>query len=98
MEKTYADLFAKYDLLTVAQEFLDKVRQVQDLKERLSDCRKTSVASDTENCVVLQKQYAAGQVQRNLIQARFNNAIGMEQYLMTLKLKLARPRCGIAVE
>jgi hypothetical protein len=34
VSKIYADLFPKYDLMTVAQESLDVINETQDLKEQ----------------------------------------------------------------
>jgi hypothetical protein len=93
VSKIYADLFPKYDLVTVAQEFLDVINETQDLKERVGACQKNLDKPDLQRCDPLVKQYDAKRIQQQAMNDRFEAAKDMENYLSTLKLKLERPRC-----
>jgi hypothetical protein len=94
LSKTYADLFARYDLPTIAQEFLDVSGATVDLKEQVNACQKSFEKSDQQRCDPLVKQSNAKRIERDALMSRFNAAIDMQEYMLTLKLKLERPQCG----
>lgn len=93
VKKIYADLFAKYDLATVAQEFLDLIYETQDLKDQVSACQKNLDKSEQQGCDPLAKQYDAKRIQQQAMNDHFEAAKDMENYLLTLKAKLERPQC-----
>lgn len=91
--RIYADLFSKYDLATVAQQYLDLIDETQDLKEQVSACRKDPDKPDPLRCDPLVRRYDAKRLQQQAMNDRFEAAKEMENYLLTLKLKLERPQC-----
>lgn len=92
--ETYTDMFAKYDLPTVAQEFLEATSATENLKEQVSTCQKTINEPDQNRCDPLVKQYNDKRIERDALSKRLSVALKMQEYLLTLKLKLERPRCG----
>jgi hypothetical protein len=90
---TYTDVFAKYDLPTVAQEFLEAVSSTEDFKDQVSVCQKNLDESEQNRCDPLVKQYNDKKIERDALKNRFSVALQMQEYLLTLKLKLERPHC-----
>ena len=94
LSKTYTELLGRYDLPTIAQEFLDVSSATVDLKEQVNACQKSLDKSDQQRCDPLVKQSNAKRIERNALMSRFNAAIDMQEYMLTLKLQLERPQCG----
>ena len=92
--ETYADMIAKYDPPTVAQEFLEATSATENLKEQVSTCQKNLNEPDQNRCDPLVKQYKDKKIERDTLSQRLSVALKMQEYLLTLKLKLERPRCG----
>jgi hypothetical protein len=90
----YADTFAKYDLPTVSQEFLDAINATDDLREQLTNCQKNISDHAPKSCDALAEQYNAKRTQMNALKTRLSMALQMQEYLMTLKVKLERPICA----
>jgi hypothetical protein len=93
ISETYAELLAKYGLHAVAQEFLDASADTQDLREEISVCQQKHDEPALKLCENLAKQYEIKRSQRDAMIARFNVAMGLQDYLFTLKMKLERPLC-----
>lgn len=93
-KETYADMFAKYDLPTIAQEFLEATSATENLKEQVSTCQKNLNEPDQNRCDPLAKQFNDKRIQRDALSQRLSVALKMQEYLSTLKLKLERPRCA----
>ena len=91
---TYADMIAKYDPPTVAQAFLEATSATENLKEQVSTCQKTLNDPDQNRCDPLVKQYNDKRIVRDDLSKRLSVALKMQEYLLTLKLKLERPRCA----
>lgn len=89
----YADTFAKYDLPTVSQEFLEAISATEDLKDQVSDCQKQIGNHSSRSCDSLVTQLATKENERDALKTRFSMALQMQEYLMTLKVKLERPLC-----
>ncbi len=90
---TYADLLTRYDPPPIAQELLDLLAATQELKVRLNACQSPSDIPDRQTCDALATQYLGMQAKRDAVLRRLSLAMGMQEYLLTLKLKLERPRC-----
>jgi hypothetical protein len=94
ISETYADLSAKYDLQTISQEFLDLFNATRDLKEQVNSCKRSVNEHDPKYCDVLAQQYKTKRMEQEALVRRLYVTIDMQQYLLTLKLRLERPICG----
>ena len=90
----YADTLAKYDLPTVSQEFLEAISATEDLKEQVGNCQKTISDHAPKSCDALAELYNAKRIEMNALKNRLSMALQMQEYLMTLKVKLERPICA----
>ena len=90
----YTDLFAKYDLPTLSKDFLEAVSTTRDLSNRVDACQKSTNETDLKNCDLLKKQYSDKRIEQDSLSQRFSVAFKMQEYLLTLKLKLERPKCA----
>jgi len=93
LARRYADLFSRFDLTSVAQEYVDVSVDAQDLKEKINACRKDVPEPDQQHCDPLTKQYDTKVSQLKAVQDRFYAALNMQEYLLTLKLKAEQPQC-----
>ena len=93
LAQRYAELFSKFDLTTVAQEYVDVGVDVEDLKTSIDDCQKKSPDADQQQCDSLAQQYDMKVSQLKNIEQRFYAALNMPEYLLTLKLQLEQPQC-----
>jgi hypothetical protein len=93
ISKNYAELFSKYELPTVAQEFLNVRSATQDLKQRMNICQKNRDETDSQRCDPLVKQYNTKQFELEDVASRFNSAMVMQEYLLTVKVQMEQPRC-----
>jgi hypothetical protein len=93
ISETYTELLSKYGLHAVAQEFLDASADTQDLREEVSACQKKPDEPSLQRCDNLAKQYEIKRSQRDATIARFKTALELQEYLLTLQLKLERPLC-----
>lgn len=94
LSQRYADLFSRFDLTSIAQEYVDVSVDAQDLKEKIDACRKTTPEPGQQGCDPLAKQYDTKVSQLKAIQNRLFTALNMQEYLLTLKLTLEQPQCG----
>lgn len=92
--EAYADTFAKYDLPTVSQEFLEAISAVEDLKDQLAACQKGLKDSGLQHCDSLTQKFMAKRDERDALKRRFSMALQMNDYLETLKDKLKKPLCA----
>lgn len=93
-KEAYADTFAKYDLPTVSQEFLEAISAVEDLKDQLAACQKGLKDSGTQHCDSLTQKFMAKRDERDALKRRFSMALQMNDYLETLKDKFKKPLCA----
>jgi len=89
----YSDLLAKYDLPSLAQKFLDAINAAEDLKNQVTTCQNNLNEADQKSCDPLVKQYKDKLSERNDLSKRFTLANEMQEYILTLKVKLERPLC-----
>ena len=89
----YADLFPKFDLTSVAQEYVDVSVDLEDLKNSVTECRKNSPETGQQQCDPVTQQYNTKAAQLKDVERRFYAALNMQEYLLTLKLKLEQPQC-----
>ena len=94
LAQRYAELYSKFDLTTVAQEYVDVSVDIEDLKASITACRKNSSGTDQQQCEPAAKQYDAKMSRLKEIEDRFYAALNMQEYLLTLKLKLEQPQCA----
>jgi hypothetical protein len=94
LSKHQAELQARFDLPAIAQEILDVGSETEDLKQQANACPKSADAKDEQACDALVKRYKAKRIELNALIDRFYAATDVQQYLLMLKSKLERPRCG----
>jgi len=94
LSQRYADLFSRFDLTSIAQEYVDVSVDAQDLKDKINACRKNTPEPGQQSCDPLAKEYDAKVSQLKAIQNRLYDALNMQEYVLTLKLKLEQPQCG----
>ena len=94
LQQNYDDLFARFDLATVTQRLIDVSNECSDLKDQMAACRANSSKADgPQNCDAVAAQYAAKLDERKAAQDRLGTALDMDEYLLTLKLRLEKPLC-----
>jgi hypothetical protein len=93
-KEQYTDLLSKYDLPSLAQKFLDAISSAEDLKEQATTCKNNLNEANPKRCDPLVNQYKDKLSERNDLSKRFTLANDMQEYILTLKLKLERPRCA----
>ena len=93
LRQNYDSLFARFDLATVTQRFIDVSSEVSDLKDQLKACRDSSGEKDQQDCDPLATQYDAKMRERQSVQDRLVIAVDMDEYLPTLKLRLEQRQC-----
>jgi hypothetical protein len=93
LKKRYVALSTQFDMATAAQEFLEVNKETQNLKAQLLVCQKNAPESNQDECHPLEKQYNALLDHRASVTDRFNNALDMQEYLSTLKLRLETSPC-----
>jgi hypothetical protein len=94
LSQRYADLFSKFDLTSVAQKYVDISVDAEDLKADINTCRKNISETDQQRCNALEAQYETKASQIKDLEHRFYAALNMQEYLLTLKLKLEELPCG----
>ena len=94
LQQNYDDLSARFDLATVTQRLIDVGNECSDLKDQMAVCRANSGKADgPQNCDAVAAQYAAKLNDRKAAQDRLGTALDMDEYLLTLKLRLEKPLC-----
>jgi len=89
----YTDLLSEYDLPSLAQRLLDAINAAEDLKKQVTICQNNLNEADQIRCDPLVKQYKDKLSERNDLSKRFTLANEMQEYILTLKVKLERPPC-----
>jgi cell fate (sporulation/competence/biofilm development) regulator YmcA (YheA/YmcA/DUF963 family) len=89
----YTNLISKYDLPSLAQKFLDAKNAAEDLKKQVTTCQNNLNEAEQKRCDPLVKQYKDKLSERNDLSKRFTLANEMQEYILTLKMKLERPLC-----
>lgn len=89
----YTDLLSKYDLPTLAQKFLEAKNAAEDLNKQATTCQNNPKEADQKSCESLVKRYQDKLSERNDLGKRLTLANEMQEYILTLKVKLERPLC-----
>ena len=94
LQQHYTDLSARFDLATLSQGVIDAAGEAGDLKGRLAACRKVAPGSERPDCDSLAKRLAGKEAESQALQDRLAEALDMDEYLATLRLRLQRPPCA----
>ena len=93
LRQRYADLSARFDLASLAQQMVDAASAAGDARAALAACRRNATEGGGD-CASLAAQLAAKEAESAAVQERLATAIDMDEYLATLKLRLERPPCA----